>query len=93
MLSERTSLDVDDIIGLLIFCPSSTYFSFHGNFYHLTDGMAMGLPVSSAIANMFLEDLESKALEMAAHAAIAPHLWERYINDVFELVKRQCKDA
>ena len=63
---ERTPLDVHSIIHFLRFCLTSTYFSFQDNFYHLTDGLAMGSPVSSVVANMLMENSESKALDSAA---------------------------
>ena len=51
------------------------------------------LPVSSVVANLFMENLESKALDSAAQLGIAPRLWKRYVDDVFSLSKRQNVDA
>ena len=53
-----TSLSSEQLVGLLELCLRSTYFSFRGQFYQLTDGVAMGSPVSSVIANIFMMNFE-----------------------------------
>lgn len=87
-LKDRTPLEVDDIIELLAFCLKSTYFSFGGNFYVLDDGVAMGSPVSSVVANLFMEDFEQKAIASADAKGIAPRVWKRYVDDVFSILKK-----
>ena len=67
---------------------TSTFFSFRGKFYHLTDGVAMGSPVSSVVANLFMEAFEQRALSEAKKKGFAPRVWERYVDDVFALIKR-----
>ena len=67
----------------------STFFSFRGKFYHLTDGVAMGSPVSSVVANLFMEAFEQRALREAKEKKVAPRVWKRYVDDVFALIKRQ----
>jgi hypothetical protein len=54
--------------------------SYRGQFYKQTDGVAKGSPLSSVIANFFMEDFEKKALELAIHK---PAYWFRYVNDTF----------
>ena len=39
-------------------CLASTYFSFRGDIYEKTHGMAMGSPLSLVIANIFMEHLK-----------------------------------
>ena len=51
---ERTMLSAEDVIELLKTCLKATYFTFRGNFFHLTDGVAMWSPVSSIVANLFV---------------------------------------
>ena len=53
---ELTMLSAEDVVELLKTCLKATHFTFTGNFYHLTDGMAMGSPVSSIVANLFMEN-------------------------------------
>ena len=56
----RTNLNVDDIMELLKFIITTTYFSFRGNIYQQKFGTAMGSPVSPVIANIFMEWLEQQ---------------------------------
>ena len=85
-LSDRTSLGVDEIIGLLEICLRLTYFTFRGEFFHLQDGVAMGSPVSSVVANLFMEHFEERAIKEAGR--LRPQMWDRYVDDVFAIVKR-----
>ena len=45
--SEWTSLNVDDIMGLLSPCLDATFLSFRGKVYHQAEGTAMGSPYCS----------------------------------------------
>ena len=64
-LKERTVMAVSDIILLLEFCLKNTYFSFQDQFYEQVEGAAMGSPVSPIVANLYMNDLEQKALSTA----------------------------
>ena len=64
-LKQRTSMSVNHIISLLEFCLGSTYFTFKGRFYEQQEGAAMGFPISSFVANLYMEDLETKAIQSA----------------------------
>ena len=66
-LHLRTSMSVQCISWLLEFCLKSTYFSFQGRFYQQLEGTAMGSPISPIIANLFMEDLETRALITSQH--------------------------
>jgi hypothetical protein len=59
---------------------TSSIFSFNGQFYEQTDGVAMGSPLSPVIANYFMEYFEEMALEVATHK---PLCWFRYVYDTF----------
>ena len=78
-----------EIIRLQEFCLKSTFFSFRGKIYHLTDGVAMGSPVPSLVANLFMEAFEQRAIREAKEKKVAPRVWKRYVDDVFALIKRQ----
>ena len=82
-----TSLSSEQLVGLLELCLRSTYFSFRGQFYQLTDGVAMGSPVSSVVANIFMMNFEKRALRLAVH--FGPRLWKRYVDDVFTQLRRR----
>ena len=70
----------------------STYFSFRAKFYHLTDGVAMGSPASSVVANIFMEHFEEEALETAGELGIAPRVSKRYVDNVFSIFRRHILD-
>ena len=57
-LKDRTDLEIDDIMELLEFVLTTTYFTFRGVIYQQRFGTAMGSPVSPIIANLFMEWLE-----------------------------------
>lgn len=69
-----------DIINLFRHALSSTYFLYDGRFYEQTDGIAMGSPLSPAIANFYMEHFEQAALETAIHK---PTHFFRYVDDTF----------
>ena len=63
---------------LVEICLTSTFFSFEGEFFEQTYGVAVGSPLSLVVANIFMEDFESKAL---ASAHLLPKLWKRFVDD------------
>ncbi|XP_046409097.1 uncharacterized protein LOC124173978 [Ischnura elegans] len=58
----------------------STYFLYGGKYYEQMDGVPMGSPLSPAIANLFMEDFEEKALQSAS---LRPRYFFRYVDDTF----------
>lgn len=54
------------------------FFHFRNDFFEQTYGVAMGSPVSPIVANIFVEDFESKAL---ASACLLPKLWKTFLDD------------
>ena len=61
-LSERTSIPVSQLVGLIELCLRTTYFQFQDDYFEQTDGAAIYFPLSPVIANLFVEDLEQKAI-------------------------------
>jgi len=49
-----------DILELLEFVLTTTYFAFRGEICRQKFGTAMGSPISPLVANMFMEQLERK---------------------------------
>ena len=80
----------NDIIELLGFILTTTYFQlFDGQIYRLIGlkfGAAMGSTVSPIVANLFMEDLEQTVLSTPP-PTIRPRLWKRYVNEVLAIVK------
>ena len=67
-LTSRTSLTTDEITTLLEFCLNATYFAFRNSLYQQVHGTAMGSPVSVVVADLVMEDVESRAI-----ATFPPH--------------------
>ena len=47
--------------------------------------LAMGFPLSPAVANLFLAKLEEKALSTFTNA---PKTWFRFVDDVFSIIRK-----
>ena len=90
-LHKKTKLSVEDIIKLLEFICSTTYFSFDRKIYRQKFGAAMGSPVSPIVANIYMEHLEQEAI-VRAQDDIKPRVWKRYVDDILAIVKRDSVD-
>jgi len=73
-------LEIDDIMELLEFVMTTTYFTFWGVIYQQRFGTVMGTPVSPIIANLFMEWLEQRAIATAP-VNCRPRLWKRFMDD------------
>ena len=70
---------------------NTTYFTFREKIYEQVFGTAMGSPVSVVVANLFMEDLEQRAVATAP-LAIRPRLWVRYVDDAYEIAPKDSVD-
>ena len=87
-LPDRSELNGDQLIQLLEYCLTTTYFVYGGEFYQQVHGAAMGSPVSPIVANLYMEHFESIALSTAPRP---PSLWFRY--DTFVLTYEDDVDS
>ena len=84
-LQDRTNLLPDQILELLEFLLRTTYFIFNGEFHQRTDGVAMGGPASSVVAEIYMISIETTAITTAD---TPPRIWERHVDDVFSILRR-----
>jgi hypothetical protein len=70
----------EDILGLFHHVLTTSYFTFNGQYYGQTDGVAMGSPLSPVIANFYMEDYEKAGLKLAS---LKPCCWFHYVDDTF----------
>ena len=88
-LHNRTTMSSKHIMDLLEFCLRSTYFTHKGKFFEQVEGAAMGSPISPIVANLFMENFESRALQSSPNP---PLLWKRFVDDTFVILKRGHKE-
>ena len=69
---------------LLTWCTKNVYFTFDNEIYIEIDRAAMGSPLGSVIANIFMVDLEINLVPM-----LEDHVqkWRRFVDDTFAYVK------
>ena len=71
-ISSHTKWPINDICQGLKICLNAMHLHFRGNNYQQMFGTAMGSPVSAAITNMVMEDVETRALNTFM---FGPKLW------------------
>ena len=68
------------IIKLLNHVLTKNAFQFDGKIYQQTPGISMGTRAAPSIANIFMDDFETKLLSNYHLKAL---IWKRFIDDIF----------
>ena len=95
-LNELTKWSVNDICNGLQICLEATYLTFRKINFKQIFGTAMGCQVSVVVANLVMEDVETRAFETFAHPPPPPppppRLWLRYVDDTFVIIEKKILD-
>ena len=84
-LHSRTNLDIDDIISLLNFVLSNSYFIYNNKIYKQINGCVMGSPESPVIANQCTNEIKETAIDSTP---LPPKVWKHYLDDSFCIIKK-----
>ena len=80
-----TELNLEQVLTLLEFCLSTTYFVYQNRFYKQQFGAPMGSPISPGIADLSMEIFEESMLrDCPSH--LTPDVWFRYVDDTFSVL-------
>ena len=82
-------MTIHQTISLLEFCLKNTYFVFQGQYYEQLEVAAMGSPISPIVANLYMEEIEAKALSTPTHP---PSLQKRFVDDTFVVITSTHRD-
>ena len=85
-LEECTCIPIDNLMEMLTFCEEITYFGMGSDIYRQEVELAMSLPLSPVLANIFMEYFEEMALESIS---LKSSMWLRYVDDTFILWPHQ----
>ena len=89
-LQTKTNIPAEDLLEITELLLTKTCFQFNGKFLKQTDGVAMGGPASSVIAEIYMQAHESTALITTSNP---PKVWERFVDDVFLIIKKSSLES
>ena len=84
-LSDRTQLDINDILRLLQFVLSNSFFVYNDKTYKQIHGCAMSSPVSAIVANLCMEVIEEQAIQSDT---TPPKTWKRFVDGSFAIINK-----
>ena len=85
-LQAKTKIPFKDLLNITEFLLTKTWFKYNGEFYKQTDGVAMGGPTSSVVAELYMQNHDKIALSTFVYPLKA---YERFVDDTFSIIKRE----
>ena len=84
---NRKPIPTEKLRTLMSLILEENSFSFHGDNYLQTSGIAMGTKMAVAFANIFMADFEERLLQ---NSDFQPEFWKRFVDDIISawLLKR-----
>ncbi|XP_025261928.1 uncharacterized protein LOC112637139 [Camponotus floridanus] len=89
-IRDVCGLPESEFLSAVRFVLNSTFFTFNNIIYKQTFGTPMGSPLSPIIADIVLQDLEEKALNILR---FTPRLYFRYVDDILMTVPSDSIDS
>ena len=84
-----TDITKNEMKELLNQCTKSTHFTFDGNTYVQSDGVAIGSPLGPVLANIFMVELERSVIPILMDKM---KCWTRYVGDTLYYIKTDSID-
>ena len=78
--TRKTAIPQDKFLDLVNLVLTTTWYTFNSQLYQQTDGVAMGGPASSTIAEIYIQAHEQTAISTALHP---PKVWERFVENFY----------
>ena len=82
--TRKTAIPQDKFLDLVHLVLTNTCYTFNSQFYQRTDGIAMGGPASSTIAEIYMQGYEHTAITTSLHP---PKVWEQFADDIYIFIK------
>ena len=82
----NTNVPKQQMRELLLLCTKNVHFSYNGNIYTQSDGVAMNSPLGPVLAGIFMVELERTILP-----TLRDHMspWKRYVDDTISYIKKE----
>ena len=84
-LPDRTSLSPKNRTGPYGIFATYNILIFNSTYYQQTEGVAMGEPPSSIVAEIYMQGTETTTLTTISHPL---KVWERHVDDVFSIIQK-----
>ncbi len=85
-LKDRTKMTAEHIIDLFKLFVHNMYFVFNNKLYKQLNGLAIGAATSGFAADIFMEDLELRAINTYIEP---PTLWKRFVDDTISKLLKE----
>ena len=76
--SNKTNIPVKNFLDLVTLVLTKTWYLFDGSFYSQINGVAMGSPASSVVAEIYMQARETTAITTSSNPQ---KIWKRYVDD------------
>ena len=76
--TKHTSHPPKDLL-VITFLLTKTWFLFDGTFFKQTDGVALGGPASSVVAELYMQNHDNRALTTFENS---PRIYKRFVDDI-----------